>query len=172
MKRTALAVAAPIVCGIAMQTAVAQTDADTAELPTVVVTGEQPGPGLWKVTSGDHVLWILGTLSPLPKNMHWQAREVEEAIASAQEVLDPPHIKVDANVGFFGKLAPAAVAGRRARQSRSRDAAAGRAGRSLRALDRARRRNISAPAAAATSKRGGRSSPRSSCGTRPSRRPG
>lgn len=77
---------------------------DTAELPTVVVSGEQPGPGLWKVTSGDHVLWILGTLSPLPKNMHWQSREVEDAIASAQEMLDPPRIKVDANIGFFGKL--------------------------------------------------------------------
>ena len=26
----------------------------------VLVTGEQPGPALWKVTSGEHVLWILG----------------------------------------------------------------------------------------------------------------
>lgn len=77
---------------------------DTAELPTIVVSGEQPGPGLWKVSSGDHVLWILGTLSPLPKDMHWQSREVEEAIASSQEVLDSPRFKVDANVGFFGKL--------------------------------------------------------------------
>lgn len=77
---------------------------NTAELPTVVVSGEQPGPGLWRVTSGDHVLWILGTLSPLPKNMHWRSREVEDAIASAQAVLDPPRIKVDANIGFFGKL--------------------------------------------------------------------
>jgi uncharacterized protein YbaP (TraB family) len=77
---------------------------NTAELPTVVVSGEQPGPGLWKVTSGDHVLWILGTLSPLPKNMHWRSREVEDAIESAQEVLDSPRIKVDANVGFFDKL--------------------------------------------------------------------
>ena len=80
------------------------TENDTAELPTVVVSGEQPGPGLWKVTSGDHVLWILGTLSPLPKNMHWQSREVEDAIAGAQELLDPPRVKVDADIGFFGKL--------------------------------------------------------------------
>jgi len=78
---------------------------ESAELPTVVVTGEQPGPGLWKVTSGDHVLWILGTLSPLPKNMHWQPKDVEAAIASADAVLDAPRVKVDADVGFFGKLA-------------------------------------------------------------------
>jgi len=77
----------------------------STELATVVVTGEQPGPGLWKVTSGDHVLWILGTLSPLPKDMHWQSKEVEAAIASADAVLEAPRVKVDADVGFFGKLA-------------------------------------------------------------------
>lgn len=77
---------------------------NAAQLPTVVVSGEQPGPGLWKVTSGDHVLWILGTLSPLPKNMHWQPKEVEDAIASAQEVLDAPGLKVKTDLGFFGKL--------------------------------------------------------------------
>ena len=79
--------------------------ANTAELPTIVVSGEQPGPGLWKVTSGDHVMWILGTLSPLPKNMKWQPKDVEAAIASADAVLDGPRVKVDADVGFFGKLA-------------------------------------------------------------------
>jgi uncharacterized protein YbaP (TraB family) len=78
---------------------------ESAELPTVVVTGEQPGPGLWKVTSGDHVLWILGTLSPLPKDMHWQSKDIEQTIASSQAVLDPPRVKMDADVGFFGKLA-------------------------------------------------------------------
>ena len=49
-------------------------------------------------------MWILGTLSPLPKNMHWQPKEVEAAIASAQAVLDPPRVNVNANLGFFGKL--------------------------------------------------------------------
>ncbi|HEV7491247.1 MAG TPA: hypothetical protein VGO25_10600, partial [Rhodanobacteraceae bacterium] len=62
------------------QSAPATTD-NAAQLPTVVVTGEQPGPGLWKVTSGDHVLWILGTLSPLPKKMTWRSGEVEAIVA-------------------------------------------------------------------------------------------
>src|SRR4051812_34695538 len=87
------------------QTPESQDSANAAELPTIVVSGEQPGPGLWKVSSGDHVLWILGTLTPLPKNMHWQSKEVEAAIASAQAVLDPPRVKIDADVGFFGKIA-------------------------------------------------------------------
>lgn len=78
--------------------------ATAAELPTIVVSGEQPGPGLWKVSSNGRVLWILGTLSPLPKDIHWQSKDVEEVIATAQEVLDPPRLKLDANIGFFGKL--------------------------------------------------------------------
>ena len=43
-------------------------------LEAVVVTGVQPGPGLWKVSKGEHVLWILGTLSPLPNQMQWDSR--------------------------------------------------------------------------------------------------
>jgi len=81
-----------------------QDPANTAELATIVVSGEQPGPGLWKVSSGDHVMWILGTLSPLPKSIRWQPKEVEAAIASAQEVLDPPRVNVNAKLGFFSKL--------------------------------------------------------------------
>ena len=69
-------------CASAQAPTEAAKHADAAELPTIVVSGEQPGPGLWKVTSGDHVLWILGTLSPLPKNMHWQPKDVEAAIAA------------------------------------------------------------------------------------------
>ena len=33
---------------------------------TVVVTGEQPGPGLWLVRNGAHDLWILARSSPCP----------------------------------------------------------------------------------------------------------
>ncbi len=59
---------------------------DAAHLEEVLVTGEQPGPGLWKVTKGDHVLWMLGTLSPLPKEMTWRSRQVAEIIQHADRV--------------------------------------------------------------------------------------
>jgi len=65
----------------------------------IVVSGEQPGPGLWKVTKGDHVLWILGTLSPLPKRMTWRSGEVEKVVAQSKEVIGQE--QVSANVGFF-----------------------------------------------------------------------
>jgi len=73
-------------------------------LSAVVVSGELPGPGLWKVSRGDHVLWILGTLSPLPKKMQWQARQVEAVELGAQALLLPPAVEVDAKGGFFSKL--------------------------------------------------------------------
>ena len=47
-------------------------------LEEVVVTGEFPGPGMWKVTRADdaagHVLWIVGEPPPLA-----EAHEMEVA---------------------------------------------------------------------------------------------
>jgi hypothetical protein len=71
-------------------------------LEEVVVTGEQPGPGLWKVTNGANTLWILGTHSPLPRKMQWRAREVEAVITRSQTVIAPPDIH--AGIGFFTGL--------------------------------------------------------------------
>ncbi len=88
-----------------------------AEIEELLVTGEQPGPGLWKVArNGDpagHVLWILGNYSPLPKKMQWRSHEVERVLAGVQEVLEPP--SVEAGVGFFGSVAalPALVGAKR-----------------------------------------------------------
>lgn len=71
---------------------------------TVVVTGDQPGPGLWLVRKDGHDLWILGTLSPLPAGMQWQSAQVEALIADAQEVIRPPVVSLDVKAGFFRKL--------------------------------------------------------------------
>lgn len=73
-----------------------------AVLDEVLVTGEQPGPGMWRVTKDDHELWILATLDPLPKKMQWRSKQVEDVIARAQAVLAPPDVQVD--VGFFRGL--------------------------------------------------------------------
>jgi hypothetical protein len=59
----------------------------------VLVIGEQPGPGLWRVYKGDHVLSILGTHSPLPKNMQWHSKSVESAIAESQTYIAPPRLR-------------------------------------------------------------------------------
>lgn len=106
MRRFALRVfAGMVLAGLAHAASVQPATAPGASLDTIVVTGEQPGPGLWKVSKGDHVMWVLGTLSPLPKGMEWRTAEVERRIGQSQEVLLAPRVKVEANVGFFGQLA-------------------------------------------------------------------
>ncbi|MGH8083209.1 MAG: TraB/GumN family protein [Lysobacter sp.] len=85
--------------------AAAQTPSPPAgtirDMDTLVVTGEQPGPGMWKVVRGGHVLWILGTVSPLPKDMTWLSRDVEATIAESQEVIAPPSVNFDTELGMF-----------------------------------------------------------------------
>ena len=56
------------------------------ELDAFVVTGEQPGPALWKITRKDHTLWILPTYGPLPARLVWKSTQVEEVIRHSQEV--------------------------------------------------------------------------------------
>jgi len=77
---------------------------NVSNLAAVVVTGVQPGPGLWRVSRGEHVMWILGTLSPLPQGMQWRSQELAQVIAESQQVLLQPSLKFKADVGFFGKL--------------------------------------------------------------------
>jgi uncharacterized protein YbaP (TraB family) len=76
--------------------------ADTTTLDTVLVTGEQPGLGLWKVSKGDHVLWLLGAQYPLPRDMTWRAGDVEQTIAQSQEVIADATPKLE--LSFFHKL--------------------------------------------------------------------
>lgn len=90
-------------------------DKPIVDLATVMVSGNQPGPGLWRVSKGDHALWILGTLSPLPRRMEWNTQTVERTISQSQEVIEPPSVGIKADVGFFGTLAliPSAFKARR-----------------------------------------------------------
>jgi uncharacterized protein YbaP (TraB family) len=73
-------------------------------LDEIVVSGEQPGPGLWKVSKGDHVMWVLGSLVPVPKRMYWQSEDVEKVVAESQQVLLGLSVQVDSGKGLFGSL--------------------------------------------------------------------
>ena len=75
--------------------------AEPRELAPVMVSGVQPGPKLWKVTRGDHVLWVLGTLSPAPKRIEWTSREAERAIVASGEVLLGARATVNADIGLL-----------------------------------------------------------------------
>ena len=78
--------------------------APVVDLEAVLVTGQQPGPGLWQVRRGDHVLWILGTVSPLPKRMQWASGEVERVISQSQQVIAAPTLSLSSNLGVFRSL--------------------------------------------------------------------
>lgn len=93
-----------------MPVALAASGTESAAGPAleeVLVTGEQPGPGLWKVTKpadpAGHALWILGSHSPLPKDMQWRSTELETTLAASAELLAP--VNVDADVGVMDTLA-------------------------------------------------------------------
>jgi hypothetical protein len=75
----------------------AQTAPDAAP-EQILIVGQRPGPGLWKVSRDDHVLWIFGTYSPLPVQMVWRSQQVETVLAQSQEFLDAPGSSV--KVGF------------------------------------------------------------------------
>jgi hypothetical protein len=83
---------------------VAADAAPIRDLETLVVHGAQPGPGLWKISKDGHVMWVLGTVRPLPDGIEWQSGEVEAAIARSRQVLSPPSFELHADVGFFGML--------------------------------------------------------------------
>src|SRR5690349_5453918 len=93
--------------------AAAQSEAPDEPVDEVIVSGEQPGPPLWKVTHGDHVMWILGSLTPSPKDITWRSREVEGVVARAKEIIAQESIS--ANIGFFRgmRLLPAAMKARK-----------------------------------------------------------
>lgn len=83
-----------LLCLIALSFPAAAQEAPvaTAEPATeqVLVVGQRPGPGLWKVSKDDHVLWVFGTYAPLPVRMQWRSQEVEAIIAQSQELLGTP----------------------------------------------------------------------------------
>ena len=79
-------------------------DPRTAVLQTVTVKGS-PGPGMWRVSSGGHTLWILGTLSPLPAGMEWKSGKVQATIARSQAVLGVALPRAKYGMGTMFKMA-------------------------------------------------------------------
>ena len=52
-----------------------------------MVTGERAGPGMWHVHHGSADVWLLGSLSPLPRGITWRSRQVERVLETASQVL-------------------------------------------------------------------------------------
>ena len=69
-----------------------------AEVPQmmeeVVVTGERTGPGLWHVHRDTGDLWILGSMSPLPKGITWRSKQFEQLLATTDQVIVPKPFEI------------------------------------------------------------------------------
>jgi uncharacterized protein YbaP (TraB family) len=83
------------ICALLLVRAAAAAPGTSADAPApasapeteILVTGTYEGPRMWVVHQGDHTLWILGTIAPLPKKMVWQPDAVQEVLKQAQEVV-------------------------------------------------------------------------------------
>ncbi|MBW4053267.1 MAG: hypothetical protein HIU85_17760 [Proteobacteria bacterium] len=53
----------------------------------IVISGQYRGPKLWRVSKDGHVLWVLGTVAPLPKHMIWQTGDIRHLLRHTQEVI-------------------------------------------------------------------------------------
>jgi len=58
----------------------------------ITVIGRYPGPPLWKVSSGERVLWIFGELSPVPEGLDWDPRNAQRVLERADAVIGPPRV--------------------------------------------------------------------------------
>ncbi|HEX5692997.1 MAG TPA: TraB/GumN family protein, partial [Arenimonas sp.] len=83
-------------------------------LETLVVSGVQPGPGLWKVSRDGNTLWVLATVAPLPKRMQWSSSEVDARIAASGIVLMAPRVSIKPKGALLGGvfLLPSALRAR------------------------------------------------------------
>lgn len=76
----------------------------------VLVSGERPGPPLWKVRQGDNTLYILATISPTPKDLRWRSREVEAVLDRATAFVDTTSTTIGADIKKIGYLKAMAMA--------------------------------------------------------------
>ncbi|MEJ7806049.1 MAG: TraB/GumN family protein [Telluria sp.] len=100
LRKTCIALSLLLAVPAWAQTEAPAVVADTAR--TVLVVGQRPGPGMWKISKGDNVLWVFATYSPLPVKMQWRSQQVEAIISQSQLYLSPPTL--GASVGVWGGL--------------------------------------------------------------------
>ena len=86
--------AAPSTRADSLPAAAAATAPSPDQLQELVVTGERTGPGLWHVHKGAAHVWILGSISPLPRDITWRSSQVERLLASTNQVLVPKPFEI------------------------------------------------------------------------------
>jgi uncharacterized protein YbaP (TraB family) len=86
IRTPAAMIMAALLMGGASATSRAQ-QAPPQVLDEIVVSGERTGPGMWHVHRGAAQLWILGSMAPLPRDITWRSKQVEQVLISTNRVL-------------------------------------------------------------------------------------
>ncbi len=60
------------------------------QLSELVVVAHPQGPALWRVQRGDSTLIILGSVTPLQQQQHWDQRQIQAALSGARLLLTAP----------------------------------------------------------------------------------
>jgi uncharacterized protein YbaP (TraB family) len=72
---------------LALSSVACHADQPPTVMDELIVTGERTGPGMWHVRHDAAQVWILGSMSPLPKGITWRATEVEKVLDGTSQVL-------------------------------------------------------------------------------------
>ena len=89
-----------LLCGTAAHASAVPVEPPTT-LAAVEVSGVMPGPGLWQVRRDDHVLWLIGSLSPVPRRMQWRSAELDARLAEADAILEAPSVALITGRGML-----------------------------------------------------------------------
>jgi uncharacterized protein YbaP (TraB family) len=91
---TALFIPASLLAGCLLSIAARAQDVSPQVMDELVVTGERTGPGMWHVHRGNAHVWILGSMSPLPKGITWRSKQLEQVLDSTNQVLVPKPFEI------------------------------------------------------------------------------
>jgi uncharacterized protein YbaP (TraB family) len=81
------AILAAALAALSLSSLACHADQPPAVMDELTVTGERTGPGMWHVRHDAAQVWILGSMSPLPKGITWRATQVEKVLDGASQVL-------------------------------------------------------------------------------------
>jgi uncharacterized protein YbaP (TraB family) len=85
-------------CFVTSLAVAAASETPDSDVPEIEVAVERPGPNLWKVSRGEHFVWIMGTLDPLPKGITWRSNEVEAVLGEVKQLV-PSRPDLDVSAG-------------------------------------------------------------------------
>jgi uncharacterized protein YbaP (TraB family) len=85
----AIVLAAGLMVGGWLWPAACTADEPPPTMDELTVTGERTGPGMWHVHRGTAQVWILGSMSPLPKGITWRSKQLERILDSTNQVVVP-----------------------------------------------------------------------------------